>query len=72
MKIAEHLLVLSSTLSSKAKSITDVILAELTKAGLISKMLSEIYDGASVKDTSEEFNVYYKNEKTERFRMCTA
>ena len=38
-----------STDSSDAKSTTDVILAELTKAGLTSsKILSQVYDGASV------------------------
>ena len=36
LKVAERLLVLSSTNSGDAKSITDVILAELTKAGLTS------------------------------------
>ena len=40
---------LTSTNSSDAKSITDVILTELTKAELTSsKILSHIYDGASV------------------------
>ena len=34
LKVAEHLLVLSSTDSGDAISITNVILAELTKAGL--------------------------------------
>ena len=49
MKVAERLLVLSSTDSGDAKSITDVILAELTKAGLTSsKILSQVYDDASV------------------------
>ena len=49
LKVAERLLVLSSTDSNDAKSITDVILAELTKAGLTSsKILSQVYDGASV------------------------
>ena len=49
MKIAERRLVLSSTDSGDAKSITDVILAELTKEGLTSsKILSQVYDGASV------------------------
>ena len=45
----ERFLVLSSTDSDDAKSITDVILAELTKAGLTSsKILSQLHDGASV------------------------
>ena len=49
LKVVERPLVLSSTDSGDAKSITDVILAELTKAGLTSsKILSRVYDGASV------------------------
>ena len=49
MKVAERHLVLSSTGSGATKSITDVILVELTKAGLTSsKILSQVYDGASV------------------------
>ena len=49
MKVAERRLVLSSTDSGVAKAITNVILAELTQAGLISsKILSQVYDGASV------------------------
>ena len=49
LKVAERLLVLSSTNSGDAKPITDVVLAELTKAGLTSsKILSQVYDGASV------------------------
>ena len=49
LKVAERLLILSSTDSGDAKSITDVILAKLTKAGLISsKVLSKVYDDASV------------------------
>ena len=48
MKVAERLSVLSSTYPHDAKSITDVILAEFTEAGLTSsKTLSQIYDGAS-------------------------
>ena len=43
LKVAERLLVLSSTDSVDAKSITDVILAELTKVGLSSKILSQVY-----------------------------
>ena len=47
--MAERLLVLSSTDSGNAKLFTDVILAELTKAGLTSsKIISQVYDGASV------------------------
>ena len=46
---AESLLVLSSTDSGDAKSITDVILAELSTAGLTSSLiLSHVYDGASL------------------------
>ena len=49
LKVAERHLVLPSTDSSDAKSITDVILAELNKAGLTSsKVLGDVYDGASV------------------------
>ena len=49
MKVAERLLVFSSTDSGDAKSITDVILAELTIAGLpSSKILSKVYDGTFV------------------------
>ena len=49
MKIAGHLLVLSSTDSGVLKSITDLILAKLTKAGQTSsKILSKFYNGASV------------------------
>ena len=49
MKVTERLLVLSSIDSGDAKSITDVILAKLTKAELtLSKILSQVYDGASV------------------------
>ena len=45
----KRLLVLSSTDSGDAKSISDLILVELTKAGVISsKILSQINDGASV------------------------
>ena len=45
----KRLLVLSSTDSGDVKSITDVILVELTKAGLTSsKVLSQVYDGAFV------------------------
>ena len=45
LKVAES----SSTNSGDAKSITDVILAELTKAGLTSsKILRQVYDDASV------------------------
>ena len=75
LKGAERFLVLSSTDLSDAKSITDVILAELAKARLtLSKIPSQVYDGASVIarycGTVEEFNVYCRNEKTERFFMC--
>ena len=49
LKVAERLLVLSSTDSGDAKSIADVMLAELIKAGLTSsEILSQVYDGASV------------------------
>ena len=49
MKVAERLLVLSSTNSGDAKSITDVILAKLSAAGLTSSLiLSQVYDGASL------------------------
>ena len=49
LKVAERLLVLSSTGSSDPKSITDLNLEELTKARLTSsKILSQVYDGASV------------------------
>ena len=49
LKVAERLLALSSTDSGDAKSITDVILAKLIIAGLTSsKILSSVYDGASV------------------------
>ena len=49
MKVAELLLILSSIDSGDAKSITCVILAELTKAGLTSsKILIQFYEGASV------------------------
>ena len=42
-------MVLSSTDLGNVKSITDMILVELSKAGLTSsKMLSQVYDGASV------------------------
>ena len=48
-KIAKPLWVLSITDLGDAKLITDVILAELTNAGLtLSKILSQVYDGASV------------------------
>ena len=48
MKVEESFLVLLSIDSGDAKSIIDVILAELTKAELtLSKMLSQVYDGAS-------------------------
>ena len=47
MQVAKRLLVLSSTDLGDANSVTDVIL--LTKAGLTSsKILSQVYDGASV------------------------
>ena len=50
MKVADRLLVLSSTDLGDAKSITDVILVELTKPGLTpSKILGQTYDGASGK-----------------------
>ena len=39
LKVAEHVLVLSSTDSSDAKSVTDVILAELFKAELTSSKI---------------------------------
>ena len=49
MKVAERFLVLSRTDLVDAKSITDVILAELTKPGLTSsKILSKVYDGTFV------------------------
>ena len=49
LKVAERLLVLSSTDFSNVKSITDLILVELTKARLSSsKILSQVYDGTSV------------------------
>ena len=49
MKVAERLLVLSSTDSGDAKSITEVILGELTKAELTSsKILSQVYDSTYV------------------------
>ena len=49
MKVAERLLVLLSTDLGGTKSVTDVILADLTKADLnSSKMLSQVYNGASV------------------------
>ena len=49
MKVADRPLVLSSTNSGDEKSITEVILVELTKAGLTSsKILSQVYDGAFV------------------------
>ena len=49
MKVTERCLVLSSTDSGDAKSITEVILSELTNAGLTSsKILSQVYDGVSV------------------------
>ena len=49
MKVEEQLLVLLSTDSGDARSITDVILAELTKTKLASiKILSQVYHGASV------------------------
>ena len=45
----DRLLISSSNNSGDEKSITDVISAELTKAGLTSsKILSQVYDGASV------------------------
>ena len=48
-KVADRFLVLSSTNSGDAKSITEVILAEFTKAGLTSsKIRSQVYDGAPV------------------------
>ena len=47
LKSAERLLVLSST--DDVKSITDVIFAELTEAGLTSsEILSQVYNGAFV------------------------
>ena len=63
MKVAERLLVLSST---------DLGDEKLAKAGLTtSKILGRVYDGASVMaGHCEEFNVFCKNEKTEIFRMC--
>ena len=49
LKVVERFLVLLSTDSGDAKSIIDVILVELTKTGLTSsKILSQVYDGASV------------------------
>ena len=74
LKVADCLLISSSNNSDDEKSITDVILAELTKTGLTSsKILSQVYDGASVMaGHCGEVNVYCKNEKTERFYMCTA
>ena len=49
LKVQERLLILSSTYSGDAKSITNLILAELTKVGLTSsKILSQVYDGTSV------------------------
>ena len=49
----ERLLVLSST--DDVKSITDVIFEELTEAGLTSsKILSQVYDGASVMAEHDE------------------
>ena len=49
LKVADRLLISSSNNSGDEKSITDVILAELTKTGLTSsKILSQVYDGASV------------------------
>ena len=49
MKVVEGLMVLSSTGSGDAKLITDVVLALLTKLGVTpSKILSQVYDGASV------------------------
>ena len=49
LKVEERLLALSSTDSGDVESITDVIFAELAKAGLTSsKILSQVYDGASV------------------------
>ena len=70
----KRLLVLSSTDSGDAKSISDLILVELTKAGVISsKILSQINDGASVMAGHvEEFNVCCRNEKAEEFLVCTA
>ena len=48
LKVAEHLLVLSSTDWGDAKAITGVILAELIEAGLTSsKILSQVRNGAS-------------------------
>ena len=44
MKVAERLLVLSSTDSGDAKSVTDVIFAELSQ----DRILSQVYDGAFV------------------------
>jgi len=49
LKVMERLLVISSTDSGDAQSLTDVILAEISKAGLKStKIFSQVYDGASV------------------------
>ena len=76
MTVVERLFGLSSSDSGDAKSITDVILAELIKAGLTS---SKIHVFSQVmmahlqwQGTVEEFNVYCTNEKTERFLKCTA
>ena len=49
LKVAERFLVLSSTDLGDAKLITDMILAELTEAGLtLSKLLRQVYKGASL------------------------
>ena len=48
-KVTERLLVLSNTDSGGAKSITDMILVEITKAGLtLSRIFSQVYDSVSV------------------------
>ncbi|GAA6092116.1 zinc finger MYM-type protein 1-like [Tachysurus ichikawai] len=49
LEITERLLVMTTANSGDAQSITDIILSELTKAGLpTSKILSQVYDGAAV------------------------
>lgn len=49
LEITERMLVMTSANSGDTQTITDIILSELTKAGLhTSKILSQVYDGAAV------------------------
>uniref|UniRef100_A0A671QMD9 DUF4371 domain-containing protein n=1 Tax=Sinocyclocheilus anshuiensis TaxID=1608454 RepID=A0A671QMD9_9TELE len=49
MDVTERLLVMTTANSGDAPTITNIILSELTKAGLnTSKILSQVYDGAAV------------------------